>query len=115
VQIFGTSDDNALKTSKKEAKLNKMKIQQEKNAEARGEMWIEAMNYMNSIHQVGAGNHMNRQSKSITNYTLNQNVSKRSKNKFLFAGKILIGRMRGTTGLKMDIPSHQESYLINGT
>jgi uncharacterized membrane protein len=37
--------DDALKASK-QAKMNKMKLMQQKNAEARGELWIEAMNYI---------------------------------------------------------------------
>jgi hypothetical protein len=37
--------DDALKV-RKQAKLNKMKIMQQKNAEACGELWIEAINYI---------------------------------------------------------------------
>jgi hypothetical protein len=37
--------DQALKTNK-QTKLNRMKIMQEKNAEAKGEQWIESMDYI---------------------------------------------------------------------
>jgi hypothetical protein len=103
--------DDALKTSK-EAKLNKMRIQQEKNAEAHGEMWIEAMNY---IEQYSSSRCWKSHEQAIEEYNKLDSESKRLKavkEQISIRQKVSDGRMRGTTGLKMDIPSHQESYLI---
>jgi hypothetical protein len=67
--------DDALKTSK-EAKLNKMRIQQEKNAEARGEMWIEAMNY---IEQYSSSRCWKSHEQAIEEYNKLDSESKRLK------------------------------------
>jgi tryptophanase len=91
--------DDVLKTSSKEAKLNKMKIQQEKNAEARGEMWIEAMNY---IEQYSSSRCWKSHEQAIKEYNKLDSKSKRLK-----SIKEQISICRKGFGLKMDIPSHQ--------
>jgi hypothetical protein len=67
--------DDALKTSK-EAKLNKMKIQQEKNAKARGEMWIEVMN---NIEQYSSSRCWKSHEQAIQEYNKLHSESKRLK------------------------------------
>ena len=98
------SHNDAL-TRCRQARLDKMKVAQQKNAEAKGEKYIEAMNYIEQYH---LGRCWKTPEQARREFELLDSDPKQ----YQSDARDLAGRILVTTGQRMDTPSHQASYLI---
>ena len=105
------SHDDAIKHCR-QAKLNRMKLTQQKNAEAKDEAYIEAMDYIEQYH---SGHCWKTPEQAREEYEMLDSESKHLravKSKYLSIARDSAGRMLAIIFPRMDTHSHQKSYLI---